>query len=88
MYYHLPLKHWVRALFSQPELVPFLHLFQEATPPPGSVRLSNGFHEKAIGNPDINSESRNQVRTSVCSWVELRQFRALGHCSALEKVLY
>ena len=61
MFYHLPLKHWVRALFSQPELVPFLHLFQEATPPPGSVRLSNGFHEKAIGNPDINSESRNQA---------------------------
>lgn len=70
MFYHLPLKHWLRALFSQPELAPYLHLVQ-GSPPEGSVKLSNGYQQKALANPVINTEQRNQALIGTADGVPL-----------------
>ena len=70
MFYHLPLKHWVRGLFSQPSLAPFLQLEQDNYSH-GSVRQSNGYRQKAIDNPVINSDQRNQALIGTADGVPL-----------------
>jgi hypothetical protein len=58
--YHFSVASWVRALFSQPDLVEHLRNDTPLTRPPTSVLRSFGYRDKVYNNAKLNGDSRNQ----------------------------
>ena len=58
-FYYLPCGLYFKDLFTQADLVPFLHT-NTPCPLPSSVRNSRGWKHKVTDNPNINRDSRNQ----------------------------
>ena len=74
--YHFPLKHFIRALFRRPDLIPNLW-FDAGDPPEGDIKRSRGFKQKVLDNPQMNEDHRNislvGTTDGVCFFDDMRR---------------
>jgi hypothetical protein len=56
--FHFPVKHWLRALFSRADVVPFMHA-DCGERPATHISHSRAYHAKITANPHMNSDHRN-----------------------------